>query len=80
METYDPHKTVPEVRQGSRRRMNLRVLVISLIGIVVAFSILFAVSTTIQPGGTGSVNSPGVQPTLPDDPAADPITKPTPGT
>lgn len=40
METYDPHKTVPEVRQGNRRRMNLRVLVISLIGIVVAFSIL----------------------------------------
>jgi hypothetical protein len=28
-ETYDPHKTATEIRQGSPRRMNLRVLLIS---------------------------------------------------
>lgn len=78
METYDAHKSTPEVRQGSRRMMNFRVLILSLIGIVAVFGILYAISTAIQPGGSGSVTQPGVQPTVPDAPADDPITTPTP--
>lgn len=80
METYDAHKSTAEVRQGSRRLMNFRVLILSLIGIVAAFGILYAISTAIQPGGTGSVNQPGVQPTQSDAPADDSITTPTPAT
>ena len=80
METYDAHKSTTEVRQGSRRMMNLRVLILSLVGIVAVFGILYAISTAIQPGGTGSVNQPGVQPTVPDTPAQDPVTTPTPTT
>ena len=49
METYDADKTTTEVRQGNKRRMNLRVLAISLIGIVVLFAILFIVSTMNTP-------------------------------
>lgn len=80
METYNANKTTPEVRQGSRRKMNLRVLILSLVGIVAALGILFAISTAIQPGGSGSVTQPGVQPTPSDAPADDPITTPTPTT
>ena len=80
MDTYDAHKTTPEVRQGSRRLMNLRVLILALVGIVAVFGILYAISTAIQPGGTGSVNQPGVQPTPSDTPAQGPITTPTPVT
>jgi hypothetical protein len=80
METYDAHKTTPEVRQGSRRLMNFRVLILSLVGIIAAFGILYAISTAIQPGGTGSVNQPGAQPTVPDTPTQDPISTPTPAT
>ncbi len=78
METYDPHKSTTEIRQGSRRLMNFRVLVLSLIGIVAAFGILFAISTVIQPGETSSVTPPGVQPATLDNPADDPVTRPTP--
>jgi hypothetical protein len=49
METYDPHKTPTEARQASDRRMNLRVLTISLIGVVVLFAIIFAIFTAMQP-------------------------------
>ena len=63
MQTYDAHKSTPEVRQGSRRMTNFRVLILSLIGVVVAFGIIYAISTAIQPGGSGSVTQPGVQPT-----------------
>jgi len=80
METYDAHKTTPEVRQGSGRLMNLRVLILSLIGIVAVFGILFAISTAIQPGGTGSVTQPGVQPTPSEAPSDSPVTTPTPTT
>ena len=41
METYDPHKNKTELRQGSPRKMNMRVLVISMIGIVVVFGLLY---------------------------------------
>lgn len=80
METYDAHKTTTQVRQGSPRLMNFRVLILSLVGIIAVFGIIYAISTSIQAGGTGSVNQPGVQPTVPDTPAQDPITTPTPTT
>lgn len=52
LETYDPHKNTTEVRQGSPRRMNMRVLVISLIGIVVLFAIIYLIFTMSQPNPT----------------------------
>lgn len=52
LETYDPHKNTTEVRQASPRKMNLRVLVISLIGIIVLFAILYMVFTMSQPNPT----------------------------
>ena len=78
METYDAHKSTTEVRQGSPRMMNFRVLILSLVGIIAVFGIIYAISTAIQPGGSGSVTQPGVQPTVPDTPARDPVTTPTP--
>ena len=78
METYDAHKSTAEVRQGSRRMMNMRVLILSVSGVIAAFGIIYAISTAIQPGGSGSVTTPGVQPTPSDTPAQDPITTPTP--
>ncbi len=80
MQTYNANKTTPEVRQGSGRMMNFRVLILSLVGIIAVFGILFAISTAIQPGGEGSVNQPGVQPTPSDVPGDDIITTPTPTT
>ena len=41
METYDPHKDTTDVRQASPRRMNLRVLTYSLIGVVILFLVLY---------------------------------------
>ncbi len=52
METYDPDKNTTEVRQANPRRMNLRVLVLSLIGIVVLFAIVYLVFGMIQPAPT----------------------------
>ena len=52
METYDPHKNTTEVRQASPRKMNLRVLVFSLIGIIVLFGIIYAIYTGTQPNPT----------------------------
>ncbi|GLQ08470.1 hypothetical protein GCM10007913_04020 [Devosia yakushimensis] len=52
METYDPHKNTTEVRQASPRRMNMLVLVISLIGIVVLFAIIYLIFTMSQPNPT----------------------------
>jgi hypothetical protein len=52
METYDPKKNPTEVRQASPRKMNLRVLVFSLIGIVVLFAIIYLVYTLSQPNPT----------------------------
>ncbi len=49
METYDPNKNKTEVRQASPRRMNLRVLTISLVLIVIAFAVIFAVFSIMQP-------------------------------
>ncbi|SHF68104.1 hypothetical protein [Devosia limi] len=48
METYDPHKSTTDVRQASSRKMNLRVLIISLVGIVALFVILYVVFALTQ--------------------------------
>lgn len=49
METYDPHKTTTEVRQGSRRLLNFRVLIVSLVVIVAAFGLLWLWSAMSTP-------------------------------
>lgn len=48
METYDPNKNTTEVRQASPRKMNLRVLVFSLVGVVVLFALIYIVYTMTQ--------------------------------
>lgn len=48
METYDPNKSATEVRQASPRKMNMRVLVTSLMGVVVLFAIIFIIYTMTQ--------------------------------
>ena len=50
MQTYDAHKTTTEVRQGSRRKMNLRVLIISTVLVVAAFAIILIVFSIAAPG------------------------------
>jgi hypothetical protein len=42
-DTYDAHKSTTEVRQGSRTKDNLWVLIISGIGVVAIFAIIFLV-------------------------------------
>ncbi|MHA6691141.1 hypothetical protein [Devosia sp. A449] len=48
MKTYDPHRSTTDVRQGNARRMNLRVLVLSTLGIVVLFAIIYLIYTLTQ--------------------------------
>ncbi|HHY50598.1 MAG TPA: hypothetical protein GYA10_12710 [Alphaproteobacteria bacterium] len=50
METYDPHKTTTEVRQGNRRQMPLRVLVISGALVVLAFAAIWLFFLSSPPG------------------------------
>jgi len=52
METYDPDKNTTELRQGNPRKMNLRVLTISLIGVIVAFAIIYLVFGMMQPAAS----------------------------
>lgn len=52
MKTYDPHKNVKEVRQGNRRMMNMRVLVYAIIGVVVAFALVYLWFAVMAPGGS----------------------------
>jgi hypothetical protein len=47
-ETYDPHKSDVEIRQGNKRKTNLRVLLFSGILIVVAFAVIYLVGYAIQ--------------------------------
>ncbi len=49
MKTYDPDKSPTEVRQANPRKMNLRVLVTSMIGVIVLFAIIFAIFVVGQP-------------------------------
>jgi len=53
MQTYDPDKNKTEVRQASPRRMNLRVLTMSLIGVVLAFAVIYLIYSVMQPGNPG---------------------------
>lgn len=48
METYDPNKNKTEVRQASPRKMNARVLVTSLIGVIVLFAVIYTIYTLTQ--------------------------------
>ena len=51
--TYDAQKTATEARQASHRKMNLRVLVLSLLGVVVLFGIIYMVFIVgAPPAGT----------------------------
>lgn len=43
MRTYDAHRTTTEIRQGSRRMMNTRVLVISMALVVIALALIYLV-------------------------------------
>ncbi|MFC3703450.1 hypothetical protein ACFOOL_01615 [Devosia honganensis] len=52
METYDPHKNTTELRQGNPRKMNMRVLVVSLIGIVILFLLLYIAFFMMQPASS----------------------------
>ncbi|WP_160297836.1 hypothetical protein [Devosia chinhatensis] len=49
METYDPNKNTTEVRQANPRKMNLRVLIISMSVVVIAFALIFLVFSMMQP-------------------------------
>jgi len=48
LETYDPKKSETEVRQASPRKMNLRVLVTSMIGVIVLFAVIYLVYSLTQ--------------------------------
>ncbi|MDV3250097.1 hypothetical protein DevBK_02000 [Devosia sp. BK] len=52
METYDPNKNATEVRQASPRKMNMRVLVVSLIGVVIAFAVILIIYNMMMPAPT----------------------------
>ena len=54
METYDPHKSTTEVRQASPRKMNSRVLVMSLIGVVIAFVVIYVIYSVAMPAAPAS--------------------------
>ena len=41
MRTYDADKSTNEVRQGSGRRMNFRVLIWSMLAIILAFGLIY---------------------------------------
>lgn len=48
VETYDPKKSETQVRQGNPRKMNLRVLIVSLVGIVAVFALIYLIYTLTQ--------------------------------
>lgn len=48
-QTYDPHKSTTEVRQGNRRMMNSRVLIWSLGGVVIAFILIYLIFVGFAP-------------------------------
>lgn len=50
MKSYDAHKNTTEVRQGSPRMMNFRVLLFSIIAIVVAFLLILFVFNMMPQG------------------------------
>lgn len=50
METYDPKKSTTEVRQGDRRQMNLRALIIGVVVVVLAFGAIWWFFLAVPPG------------------------------
>lgn len=54
-QTYDPHKSTSEVRQGSSRMMNARVLFWSLGGVILAFALIYLVFFAFTPGAATAV-------------------------
>ena len=52
METYDPHKNTTETVQASPRKMNLRVLIMSMVAVVVLFAIVYMIYAGAQPNPT----------------------------
>jgi uncharacterized membrane protein YbhN (UPF0104 family) len=57
-ETYDAHKSTTEVRQANRRQMNLRVLVISIVLVVVAFAAIYVFFFAMPPSNTVTPYTP----------------------
>ena len=57
MRSYDSNKTTPEVRQGSSRLMNARVLIWSLLGVILAFGVIYVIFFVLAPGDPGSVTT-----------------------
>ena len=49
LRAYDAEKSTTEVRQGSRRLMNFRVLIWSLLGIILAFGLIYLVFYAMAP-------------------------------
>jgi hypothetical protein len=49
MESYDPNKNPTELRQASPRKMNLRVLIMSLVGLILLFALVYIIYTVAQP-------------------------------
>lgn len=43
MQTYDADKSKPEVRQGDEHKTNARVLILSTLGIIALFAIVYLV-------------------------------------
>lgn len=54
METYDPHKSTTEVRQGSRTLDNFWVLVVSVVAVVALFAIIFLIFFANTPASAPS--------------------------
>jgi len=52
METYDPHKNTTEATQATPSKMNLRVLITALIGVIVLFAIVYMIYAGAQPNPT----------------------------
>lgn len=50
MRSYDAQKNTTEVRQGDRRRMTMRVLIIATIAVVVAFAVIWFVFMLMPEG------------------------------
>jgi hypothetical protein len=50
--TYDPDKSATEVRQASPRKMNLRVLITSMVGVIVLFAVIYLIFTLTQSNPT----------------------------
>lgn len=55
METYDPHRTPTEIRQGNRRLTNWRVLVTSTVAVAVIFAVIYFVFMASPPPANGSL-------------------------